>query len=70
MHLDDVLQVFPEGETRSTPTPDEEATETTLPGKESPQERIMYFDGAFSLQGAGADMLLVAPSGEHLKYIV
>ena len=30
----------------------------------------MYFDGAFSLQGAGAGVLLVAPSGEHLKYIV
>ena len=27
------------------PTPDEEATETALPGKESPQEWIMYFDG-------------------------
>src|SRR6266536_2018880 len=53
-----------------TPTPDEEVTETTLPGKESPQEWIMYFDGAFSLQGAGAGVLLVAPSGEHLKYIV
>ena len=32
-----------------TPTPDEEATEIALPGKESPQEWIMYFDGAFSL---------------------
>ena len=30
----------------------------------------MYFDGAFSLQGAGAGVLLVAPSGEHLKYVV
>ena len=29
----------------------------------------MYFDGAFSLQGAGAGVLLVAPSGEHLKYV-
>ena len=28
----------------------------------------MYFDGALSLQGAG--VLLVAPTGEHLKYIV
>ena len=32
-----------------TPTPNEEGTETALPGKESPQEWIMYFDGAFSL---------------------
>src|SRR6266516_259921 len=37
-----------------TPTPDEEVTETTLPSKESPQEWMMYFDGAFSLQGMGA----------------
>ena len=30
----------------------------------------MYFDGAFSLQGAGASVLLVAPTGENLKYVV
>ena len=30
----------------------------------------MYFDGAFSLQGAGAGVLLVVPTGEHLKYVV
>ena len=52
------------------PTPDEEVTETVIPDKESPQEWIMYFDGAFSLQGAGASVLLVAPSGEHLKYVI
>ena len=50
--------------------PDEEVLGTVIPGKESPQEWIMYFDGAFSLQGAGASELLVAPSGEHLKYVV
>jgi ribonuclease HI len=53
-----------------TPTPDEEVLETVIPGKEAPQEWIMYFDGAFSLQGAGAGVLLVAPTGEHLKYVV
>ena len=53
-----------------TPTPDEEVPETVIPGKEAPQEWIMYFDGAFSLQGAGAGVLLVAPTREHLKYIV
>ena len=42
-----------------TPTPDEEIIETALPSKESPQEWIMYFDVAFSLQGVGASMLLV-----------
>nr|XP_020182083.1 uncharacterized protein LOC109767769 [Aegilops tauschii subsp. strangulata] len=53
-----------------TPTPDEEVQETVIPGKEAPQEWIMYFDGAFSLQGAKAGVLLVAPTGEHLKYVV
>ena len=31
---------------------------------------IMYFDGVFSLHGAGAGVLLVAPTGEHLKYVI
>jgi len=53
-----------------TATPDEEIPETTLPGKETCRDWIMYFDGAFSLQGAGAGVLLVAPTGEHLKYVV
>ena len=34
-----------------TPAPDEETTKTVIPGKEAPQEWIMYFDGAFFLQG-------------------
>ena len=53
-----------------TPTPDEEVLETVIPGKESPQEWILYFDGALSLQGAGAGVLLVAPTREHPKYVV
>ena len=53
-----------------TSTPDEEIQETTLPGKEVDHNWIMYFDGAFSLQGAGAGMLLVSPTGEHLKYVI
>ena len=53
-----------------TPTPDEEIPESTLPGKETDQEWIMYFHGAFSLQGTGAGVLLVAPIGEHLKYMI
>ena len=52
-----------------TATPDEEIQETTLPGKETCRDWIMYFNGAFSLQGAGAGVLLVAPTGEHLKYV-
>jgi hypothetical protein len=53
-----------------TPTPDEEIQETTLPGRETDQEWVMYFDGAFSLQGTDAGVLLVAPTGEHLKYVI
>ena len=53
-----------------TPTPDEEVLETVIPSKEAPQEWNMYFDGAFSLHCAGPGMLLIAPSGEHLKYVV
>ncbi|XP_073353712.1 uncharacterized protein [Aegilops tauschii subsp. strangulata] len=53
-----------------TLAPDEETVETALPGKEAPKEWVMYFDGAFSLQDAGAGVLLVAPTGEHLKYVV
>ena len=53
-----------------TSTPDEEIQETALPGKEADRDWIMYFDGAFSLQGAGAGVLLVTPTGEHLKYVI
>jgi hypothetical protein len=53
-----------------TPTPDEEIPETILPGREAPQEWVMYFDGAFSLQGTRAGMLLVTPIREHLKYVI
>ena len=53
-----------------TSTPDVEVQETTLPSKEMRRNWIMYFDGAFSLQGAGAGVLLVAPTGEHLKYVI
>ena len=53
-----------------TSTPNEEVQETTLPGKGMSRNWIMYFDGAFSLQGAGAGVLLVAPTGEHLKYVI
>ena len=51
-------------------TPDEEVQETTLPGKEASSHWIMYFDGAFSLQGAGAGVLLVASTSERLKYVI
>src|SRR4051812_31611198 len=53
-----------------TATPDEEAQEAVLSGKEASCNWVMYFDRAFSLQGGGAGVLLVAPTGEHLKYVV
>jgi hypothetical protein len=53
-----------------TPMPDEEIPETSLPGKEIVDDWIMYFDGAFTLKGAGAGVLLIAPTGEHLKYVL
>ena len=53
-----------------TSTPDKEVQETTLPDKEASSYWIMYFDGASSLQGAGAGVVLVAPTGERLKYVV
>ena len=30
----------------------------------------MYFDGSFAGGRAGAGVLLVSPTGEHLKYVV
>ena len=50
--------------------PDKEIQETTLRGKEASCDWIMYLDGAFLLQGAGAGVLPVAPTGEHLKYVI
>ena len=44
-----------------TATLDEEAQESALPVKEASCNWIMYFDGAFSLQGAGAGVLLSRP---------
>ena len=41
-----------------------------ITGKEAPKEWTTYFDGAFSLQGAEAGVFLIAPTGEHLKYVI
>jgi hypothetical protein len=51
------------------PLPEEEPV-SCLPGKEDPGCWVMYFDGAFSLEGVGAGVLMVSPTGEHLKYVV
>jgi ribonuclease HI len=48
----------------------EEEPLSSLLGKEDLGCWIMYFDGAFSLEGEGAGMLLVSSTGDHLKYVV
>jgi hypothetical protein len=48
----------------------EEEPHSSLPGKEDPECWVMYFDGAFSIEGAGAGMLLALPTGDHLKYMI
>ena len=54
-----------------TPTPGtEEEAQSSLPGNEDPECWTMYFDGSFSLMGAGAGVLLISPTGERLKYLV
>lgn len=54
-----------------TPTPMEESeSHSALPGREDPDRWVMYFDGAFSYEGAGADILIDSPMWEHLKYVV
>jgi ribonuclease HI len=40
------------------------------PPKERHEHWIMYFDGALNLEGAGAGVLLIAPQGEQLKYLL
>jgi ribonuclease HI len=30
----------------------------------------MYFDGLLKLEGAGAGVLLISPTGEQLKYVL
>jgi ribonuclease HI len=31
---------------------------------------VMYFDGTLKLEGAGAAVLLISPTGEQLKYVL
>jgi ribonuclease HI len=37
---------------------------------ERPVHWVMYFDGSLNLEGAGAGVLLISPTGEQLKYIL
>jgi ribonuclease HI len=40
------------------------------PPKERPEHWIMYFDSALNLKGAHAEVLLISPQGEKLKYVL
>jgi ribonuclease HI len=31
---------------------------------------VMYFDGSYTLKGAGADVMLIPPESDILKYVV
>jgi ribonuclease HI len=37
---------------------------------ERPKHWVMYFDGSLKLEGAGAGVLLISPTGEQLKYVL
>jgi ribonuclease HI len=40
------------------------------PPKERSEHRIMYFDGALNLEGAGIGVLFISHQGEQLKYVL
>jgi ribonuclease HI len=37
---------------------------------EHPEHWVMYFDASLKLEGAGAGVLLISPTGEKLKYVL
>jgi hypothetical protein len=37
---------------------------------ERPEHWVMYFDGSLKLEGAGAGVHLISPTGEQLKYVL
>jgi hypothetical protein len=37
---------------------------------ERPEHWMMCFDGSLKLEGAGAGVLLISPTGEQLKYVL
>ena len=52
------------------PTLEEGEDRSTSPGSEAPDGWVMYFDGAFVHQGAGAGALLISPTLDKLYYVV
>ena len=55
-----------------TDTPGLEAGEdrSLSPGSEAPDGWVIYFDGAFARQGAGAGAVLISPTQDKLYYAV
>jgi hypothetical protein len=46
-----------------------EWTDSGLPGiNELPDHWVIYFDGSYTLKGAGASVVLIPPEGDALKY--
>jgi ribonuclease HI len=35
-----------------------------------PDHWVIYFDGSYTLKGAGADIVLIPPEGDTLKYAI
>jgi ribonuclease HI len=35
-----------------------------------PDHWVMYFDGSYTLKGAGAGVVLIPPEGDMLKYVI
>jgi hypothetical protein len=35
-----------------------------------PDHWVMYFDGSYTLRGAGAGVVLIPPEGDMLKYAI
>jgi ribonuclease HI len=48
----------------------EEESPSSLLEREDPGCWIMYYDGTFSLEGAGTGVLLVSPTSDYLRYVV
>jgi hypothetical protein len=46
-----------------------EWTDSGLPGiNELPDHWVIYFDGSYTVKGAGASVVLIPPEGDALKY--
>ena len=52
------------------PALEEGEDQSTSPGSEAPDDWVMYFDGAFMHQGAGAGAVLISPTLDKLYYAV